>query len=76
MLINRDILKQVHELLTERTDDLFDEEGFPTQETRELVSKIENILKKGEEVTWDDDSAKKTCHQEFAKVAADTSPHT
>lgn len=45
---HKDILKQVHKLLTERTDDLFDEEGFPTQETKELVSKIEVILKQGE----------------------------
>jgi hypothetical protein len=43
-----DILKQVHELLTERTEDLFDEEGFPTQETNELVRKIEAALKEEE----------------------------
>jgi len=41
----KQVLKQMLELLNERQDDMYDEEGFPTEELNILVRRMERLLK-------------------------------
>jgi hypothetical protein len=38
------VLKQMIELLNDRPDDMYDEEGFPTEELNVLVGRMKQIV--------------------------------
>jgi hypothetical protein len=43
------VLKQMLELLNDRPDDMYDEEGFPTEELNVLVGRMKQIVSEMEE---------------------------